>query len=85
MKTIPREPVFIRHLPAALLFQGKIEKAKTIYLEWKDQAVIDGETGAETLFQELFLEDLQLWKKLILRIQRSNKPKPYLIVRKNNN
>lgn len=52
--------LYIAHLPAALLFQGKYMEAQDIYLKWKDQLVTDpSRMKEEVLLGTLFLSDLE--------------------------
>ena len=59
MEQAPDMPIFMSHLPAALLFQGNLEEAAIIYREWKDKMTIrEEEDQQQVLFKDLFLEDL---------------------------
>ncbi len=56
----PAAHLYIAHLPAALLFQGKYKEAQDIYLKWKDQLVTDpGRITEEVPLDSFFLSDLQ--------------------------
>lgn len=57
----PAAHLYIAHLPAALLFQGKHMEAQDIYLKWKDQLVIDPMETPKRQFKlgTLFLSDLE--------------------------
>ncbi len=57
----PSAHLYIAHLPAALLFQGKYMEAQDIYLKWKDQLVTDPVETPKREFKlgTLFLSDLE--------------------------
>jgi tetratricopeptide (TPR) repeat protein len=58
----PNSPYPNTNIPAALLFQGKYEAAKELYMEWKDKPFLPGSAEMPT-FREAFLDDLNTFEK----------------------
>jgi hypothetical protein len=61
LKVDPNNLYFHTNLPAALLFQGKLKKAKKLYDRWKNKP-FSPEAGYPT-FKEAFLDDFKSFEK----------------------
>lgn len=63
IEKMPHSTVFYTHLPTALVFQGKFEEAKSLYLEWKDKCPMKDGTELNDPFKEEFSQILQSLEK----------------------